>query len=125
MSLIAEYRQTEAAIKEMQDRLDSLKGDERLQKELKFEESLRGLLAEHGKSLRDVVAILDPNASSRPVRKEKDNSASNGQRRARKLKTYTNPHNGEVIETKGGNHKVLKEWKNQYGADEVEGWAKF
>lgn len=124
MSLIAEYRQTEAAIKEMQERLDSLKGDERLQKELKFEESLRGLLAEHGKSLRDVIAILDPAAANRPARKEKENSAPASKRRARQMKTYTNPHNGEVVETKGGNHKVLKEWKAQYGADEVEGWAK-
>lgn len=124
MSLIAEYRQTEAEIKELQERLDALKGDERLQKEMKFEESLRSLLAEHGKSLRDVIAILDPAAANRPVRKEKENSAPAGRRRARQLKTYTNPHNGEVIETKGGNHKLLKEWKAQYGADEVEGWAK-
>ncbi|MDG9812333.1 transcriptional regulator, partial [Pseudomonas juntendi] len=27
-----------------------------------------------------------------------------------------------IIETKGGNHKLLKEWKAQYGADEVESW---
>lgn len=124
MSLIAEYRQTETEIKQLQERLDALKGDERLQKEWKFEESLRSLLAEHGKSLRDVIAILDPAAANRPARKEKESSVPSGKRRARQLKTYTNPHNGEVIETKGGNHKLLKEWKAQYGADEVEGWAK-
>jgi len=28
-----------------------------------------------------------------------------------------------VIETKGGNHKTLKEWKAQWGSDEVESWA--
>ncbi|KLJ14716.1 transcriptional regulator, partial [Pseudomonas sp. TJI-51] len=27
------------------------------------------------------------------------------------------------IETKGGNHRQLKEWKQQYGADEVESWV--
>jgi hypothetical protein len=31
-----------------------------------------------------------------------------------------NPHNGEIIETKGGNHKLLKERKSQYGANELE-----
>jgi hypothetical protein len=31
--------------------------------------------------------------------------------------------NGEVIETKGGNHKTLKEWKAKWGGDVVEGWA--
>jgi hypothetical protein len=28
----------------------------------------------------------------------------------------------EVVETKGGNHKVLKEWKAEYGSDTVESW---
>lgn len=27
-----------------------------------------------------------------------------------------------MIETKGGNHKTLKEWKGQYGSKEVESW---
>lgn len=29
-------------------------------------------------------------------------------RKPRDLKTYKNPHNGEVVQTKGGNHAVLK-----------------
>ncbi|EGH26812.1 hypothetical protein PSYMO_37207, partial [Pseudomonas amygdali pv. mori str. 301020] len=32
---------------------------------------------------------------------------------------YKHPKTGEVIETKGGNHKVLKEWKAEHGADVV------
>ncbi|MGN4048294.1 hypothetical protein [Pseudomonas sp. SM4] len=32
-------------------------------------------------------------------------------RKPRELKVYKNPNNGEVSETKGGNHKALKEWK--------------
>ncbi|MCS9086840.1 transcriptional regulator, partial [Pseudomonas aeruginosa] len=32
------------------------------------------------------------------------------------------PDTGEVVETKGGNHKVLKAWKEQYGAQTVDGW---
>lgn len=39
------------------------------------------------------------------------------------MKTYKNPHSGEVIETKGGNHKTLKEWKAEHGSDLVESWA--
>jgi len=27
-----------------------------------------------------------------------------------------------AFETKGGNHKILKQWKEQYGAEAVEGW---
>lgn len=44
------------------------------------------------------------------------------QRKARSVKVYHNPHNGETVETKGGNHKVLKAWKAQYGAETVESW---
>ncbi len=35
---------------------------------------------------------------------------------------YRNPETGEVVETKGGNHRVLKAWKEQYGADTVNAW---
>ncbi len=119
MSLIQEYRQTEAAIEEMKQRLEQLNSDERLQKELEFEKKLRSLLGEHSKSLRDVIAILDPNAGG----KTKNNAAQpTAQRRARMLKRYKHPETGEVIETKGGNHKVLKAWKSEHGADTVEGW---
>lgn len=119
MSLIQEYRQTEAAIEEMKQRLEQLNSDERLQKELEFEKKLRALLGEHSKSLRDVIAILDPNAGG----KTKNNVAQpTAQRRARTLKRYKHPETGEVIETKGGNHKVLKAWKSEHGADTVEGW---
>ncbi|WP_373561863.1 hypothetical protein [Pseudomonas syringae] len=29
-----------------------------------------------------------------------------------------------MIETKGGNHRALKEWKAEHGADVVESWLK-
>lgn len=121
MSLIQEYRQTEAAIEELKQRLEQLNGDERLQKEFEFEERLRTLLGEHNKSLRDVIAILDPERSSNTSRKSNSAPAPQ-QRRQRTLKRYKHPETGEVIETKGGNHKVLKAWKSEHGADTVEGW---
>lgn len=39
MSLINEYRATEEAIKELQERLKSLEQDDKLKKELEFEEA--------------------------------------------------------------------------------------
>ncbi|WP_256219368.1 DNA binding protein, partial [Pseudomonas sp. NBRC 111133] len=38
------------------------------------------------------------------------------------VKVYKNPHSGEVVETKGGNQRTLKAWKNEYGAEVVESW---
>lgn len=121
MSLINEYRATEEAIKELQERLKNLSQDDKLQKELEFEGKLRRLMDEYQKTLRDINSLLDPDAklgkAPRPAK------AATQTKRARKVKQYKNPHTGEVIETKGGNHKTLKEWKAQWGADTVESWA--
>ncbi|WP_194788954.1 histone-like nucleoid-structuring protein MvaT [Pseudomonas sp. UFMG81] len=121
MSLINEYRATEEAIKELQARLTNLQQDGKLQKELEFEKKLRELMAENGKSLRDVIALLDP--ESKLSKAPRGAVKAVATKRARKVKQYKNPHNGEVIETKGGNHKTLKEWKAKWGGDVVEGWA--
>jgi hypothetical protein len=120
MSLITEYRNTENAIQELQQRLAGLQNDDRLKKELEFDGKLRSLMGEYSKSLPDIIAILDPAAAqskgklAKPVEK--------AQRRERKVKVYKNPHTGELVETKGGNHKTLKEWKAEYGGDTVESW---
>ena len=107
MSLINEFRETKERIKELENRLASLSQDSKLKKELEFEEKLRALMAEYNKSLRDITVIIDPQSTRSP----------------RKTKRYNNPHNGEVIETKGGNHKTLKEWKAKWGGDTVESWV--
>ena len=120
MSLINEYRATEEAIKELQARLQSLSADDKLQKELEFEGKLRALMAEYQKSLPSIIAILDPDAKSGKFSRA---SKTTGTKRARKIKQYKNPNSGEVIETKGGNHKVLKEWKAKWGSDVVESWV--
>lgn len=118
MSLINEFRETKERIKELEERLASLSQDSKLKKELEFEEKLRILMSEYSKSLRDITLILDPQAA-RGVTK----TTSTRTRSPRKMKQYNNPHTGEVIETKGGNHKVLKEWKAKWGSDTVESWV--
>lgn len=91
-----------------------------LQAEMEFESELRSLLAEYGYSLRDVISLLDPNAATRGKSAPLSAPAEKGTRKARELKVYKNPHSGEIVETKGGNHKLLKAWKNEHGADVVE-----
>lgn len=66
-----------------------------------------------------MVSILDPEANRRAAAPA---AAEKARRRVRQVKLYKNPHNGEIIETKGGNHKLLKEWKAEYGSDTVESW---
>lgn len=42
--------------------------------------------------------------------------------KGRPLMRYRNALTGEVLETKGANHKTLREWKAAYGQDLVESW---
>lgn len=120
MSKLAEYRQLEKHLAEQLQALESMKGNEGLKKEIEFETKLRKLLEHYGFALQHIVNLLDPKAPARSTSAEKPV----GTRKPRDLKVYKNPNTGEVIETKGGNHKALKAWKAEYGADAVEGWLK-
>ena len=118
MSKLAEYRRLEKHLAEQLQALEALKGDAALKKEIEFETALRGLLDQYGFSLKHIINLLDPQSSKRASA----SSTSLGTRKPRELKTYKNPHTGEVVETKGGNHKTLKEWKAQHGSATVESW---
>ncbi|MCU1738992.1 MULTISPECIES: histone-like nucleoid-structuring protein MvaT [Pseudomonas] len=121
MSLIQKYNETKSAIEQLQAQMAAMEKDGALKKEMEFESKLRTLLGEYNKALPDVINILDPQAKAgKAVRGA---VKTTGTKRARKVKQYKNPHNGEVIETKGGNHKTLKEWKAKWGGDVVESWA--
>ncbi len=118
MSKLAEFRQLEKNLAEQLQALEVLKGDAGLKKEIEFETKLRALLAEYGYSLPKVINLLDPSASRRTQVTE----SKAGTRKPRQLKVYKNPHTGEVVETKGGNHKTLKEWKAEHGSATIESW---
>lgn len=120
MSKLAEFRQLEQHLAEQLQMLEEMKSDKSLQQEMVFEEKLRALLGEYGKSLRDVILILDP---SKLNRKQPVAAVAPVSRKPRAVKVYKNPHTGEFIETKGGNHKELKKWKSEYGSDTVESWV--
>lgn len=116
MSLLSDYRSKRDALRALQEELAKLENDDKLKAELAFEEKLRALLNEYGKSLKDVIALLDPSAAAAIPRAR----AAAGKGRA--LKRYVNPYTQEVVETKGGNHKVLKQWREKWGAAVVDSW---
>lgn len=122
MSRLAEFRAAEKALQEQLAQLEVMKNDAGLKREIEFEQKLLGLMKEYDKSLRDIIALLDP-AKTSPSRTAAP-AAAPKTRRARVVKVYENPHSGELIETKGGNHRGLRAWKDQYGADTVEGWVR-
>lgn len=119
MSKLTMFREAERELKAQLEKLDALRNDQELKREIEFEEKLRALLGEYNIALPQVIAILDPEAGRRS---SVASSQAQPKRRARSLKRYVNPNTNEVIETKGGNHKELKQWKAEHGADVVESW---
>jgi|SRR5690554_5417086 len=117
MSILNTYMQKEQQLKQLQDELDKLKNDDRLKTELDFKNHLEDLMREFDKSASDVIKLLDP----KPTTAKAASTTTTG-RAKRKLKIYENPHTGEVVKTRGGNQKTLKAWKDEYGAETVEGW---
>ena len=118
VSRLAEFRAAEKALQQQLAQLEALKQDAGLKREIEFEQKLVALMKSYDKGLRDIIAILDPAAVSKPVARPTKT------RRARVVKVYENPHTGELIETKGGNHRGLKAWKQQYGSDTVDQWLR-
>ncbi|PWB31012.1 transcriptional regulator [Pseudomonas sp. SDI] len=118
MSRLAEFRAAEKALQEQLAQLETLKKDAGLKREIEFEQKLVSLMKSYDKDLRDIIDILDPRAATKPL------AHTPRTRRARVVKVYENPHTGELIETKGGNHRGLKAWKQQYGATTVESWLR-
>lgn len=121
MSKLAEFRQLERHLAEQLAALEAMKGDKGLEQEIEFETKLRALLGEYNKSLKDITSILQPQPNTKPSRVAA--TPEKATRKPRSVKVYKNPHTGEVVETKGGNHKTLKEWKAEHGSDTVESWV--
>jgi hypothetical protein len=117
MSLISQYFQKEQLLKQLQEELQNLEQNDNLKKELEFKEQLEMLMSEYEKTSKDVKDILFPNAEPEQAQQQKKTT-----RKPRKLKVYKNPLTGEVVETRGGNQKQLKQWKEEHGDEVVEGW---
>jgi hypothetical protein len=114
-NLLQSYIEKEKLLQKLQDELKSLESDERLHRELEFKQKLEELMNEYEKSARDVLVLLDAHS-------DKNTGQNTPSRRKRKLKIYKNPNTGETIETRGGNHKTLKAWKDEHGEETVESW---
>lgn len=119
MSKLTEFRKLEQQLARQRAELEAMKGDAGLKNEIEFETKLRALLGEYGFSLKNIINLLDPHAN---VRSSSVAVKSKVVRKARNVKVYKNPNTGELVETKGGNHRRLKEWKNEFGAEVVESW---
>ncbi|MCH4812795.1 histone-like nucleoid-structuring protein, MvaT/MvaU family [Vreelandella neptunia] len=121
MSVLSDYIKKEQMLKQLQEELQALESNSELQQELEFKDALTRLMTEYGKVSRDVCEMLDASYSA-PKAAKKATSSTDG-RKKRMLKVYKNPHTGEIVETRGGNNKVIQAWKSEFGNEEVVSWV--
>lgn len=63
MSLLKEFRDTENALNTQLKRMETLKNDATLIKDLEFEKKLEALMKRYSKKMEDLLAFLQPTSS--------------------------------------------------------------
>lgn len=118
MILFQQYVEAKKAQKEAEELVAKLESNSELMRALEFKDRLMSLMNEYGQTSTDVANILGIGAPrmSGIVYHTKAKVT-------REVKVYINPNSGERVETKGGNHKILNEWKRQFGKECVESWV--
>lgn len=119
MAKINDYYQKKQLMEKLSEELQQLEQDQSLKHELEFEQKVRDLMKKYDKSPKDVLQVLG--AIDPSIGNGKADTATSS-RPKRPMKTYKNPHTGETVQTRGGNHKTLNEWRDKYGKEAVQSW---
>lgn len=122
MGKISTYYEKQKTLKQLQEELQKMEEDKELRNELDFKEELKELMDKYGKSGKDMLEVLATLDTAVKNKLEQGGGTSDDGRKQRPLKTYRNPHTGEVVQTRGGNQKTLNAWRQQYGKEEVARW---
>ena len=109
----------EKQIAQLEKELVSIENSAAFKQEKAVVRGLTSLMKKHGYSKKDLIALLQSDESG-PGRLGKKSAAA--KRSPRKLKVFKNPETGEIVETRGGNHKILKAWKATYQLESLDDW---
>lgn len=104
---------------QLERELKSIESSPAFKKEIAVKRSLARLMKKHSCSKSDLITLLKGDESA-PVKR--GNSAAKKTRKPRMLKIFRNPETGETVETRGGNHRMLKAWKAKYKLDSLDDW---
>lgn len=121
-SKVAEMRAMESQLQEMQSRIQELNTE--IAPTLEMIQKVGERADQNQISRRELALGLCPELAQYLPSASAAANAGVKKRRARAMKVYTNPNDGSIVETKGGNNKTLKAWKAQYGSETVESWLK-
>ena len=109
----------EKQMAQLEKELKSIENSAAFKKEIAVKRAVTRLMANHGCSKNDLIALLQEDGSE-PVKQGIKTASTT--RKIRKLKIFKNPKTGETVETRGGNHKVLKAWKANYNLENIDDW---
>ena len=109
----------EKQMAQLEKELKSIEKSAAFKKENAIKRALANLMKRYCCSDSDLIALLQEDASKGVKRGRKATATT---RKPRKLKVFKNPKTGEIVETRGGNHKVLKAWKAQYKLQNIDDW---
>ena len=109
----------EKQMAKLEKELKSIENSAAFKKENAVKRALANLMKKHSCSQSDLIALLQSDESE-PSKRRKKPAAT--KRKPRKLKVFKNPETDEIVETRGGNHKVLKAWKTQYNLESIDNW---
>ena len=119
MSVVSRKAALEQQMAQIGKELKSIERSAAFKKENAISRALNNLMKKHGCSKNDLISILQGDAT---VPAKRGLASSTKTRKPRKLKVFSNPHTGETVETRGGNHKVLKAWKSEYNLANIDEW---
>ena len=109
----------EQQLAQIEKELKSIERSAAFKKENVISRALNNLMKKHGCSKNDLISILQGDSAA-PAKRSVASSSKT--RKPRKLKVFKNPNTGETVETRGGNHKVLKAWKSEYNLANIDEW---
>ena len=109
----------EQQLAQIEKELKSIERSAAFKKENAISRALSNLMKKHGCSKNDLISILQGDTAAAAKRSAASSSKT---RKPRRLKIFKNPYTGETVETRGGNHKVLKAWKSEYNLANIDEW---
>lgn len=124
MFKIAEFQAAQLELSKRVTALEELRNDPELKRELEFDAELEALLGKYSMSRDKLYNFM--HAQVMAVRSaEKGTLTSKGKVAAPgKMKRWTNPFDGVVIDSGRRDHNVIKGWIAQYGLKTVLTWSK-
>ena len=120
MKISAKKSEIERKMAQLESELKNIEKSAAYRKEAAVMKALNDLKKKHGYSKSDLIALLQSDSPA-PTKRGKKQSVAK-KRKPRKLKIFKNPKTGEIVKTRGGNHKVLKSWKAKYKLSDIDDW---